>query len=248
MSFVTLPKLIIFDKDGTLIDFAAMWGNWASSYIDRVASAVAPALTPSLYALFGVDPLSGRIDPHGALAIAPEAATQHQIAQLLLPYGYAYPAALQLTQSLWHAPDPATTAVPCADLDGLCRWLTAHGVRIAVATADNRQPTLQTLVALGIAPFISVVACADDPGLAPKPAPDKIHRICATLGIAPAQAWMIGDTPADMQMGRNAKVAACVAVTTGVSSHAELTPHADVVLSHVGLLPTLFAAGADVIF
>lgn len=248
MTHHALPKLVIFDKDGTLIDFTAMWGSWAFGFVERMADAVAPAVREPLYQLFGVDPLSRRIDPHGALAIAPEAATQQQIVRLLRGYGYGDAAAWALVATTWQAPDPAQSAVPCADVRGLCTWLASHGVAIAVATADNRGPTMQTIAALGIAPWVQVIASADDPGVAPKPAPDKIYRICQTLQIAPADAVMVGDTPADMQMGGNAGVGLRVAVTTGVSTSAELQPHADVVIAHVGLLPSLYAAGAGMVY
>lgn len=248
MGYFPLPKLVIFDKDGTLIDFVAMWGNWAFAFIERVSAAVSPAVRAPLCTLFGVDPHTRRIDPHGALAIAPEATTIIAVADLLVSFGVPRAEAITLTHTLWQAPDPATTAVPCADIPGLFRWLTQRGVSIAVATADNRIPTQQTLTALGVGTYVGGVACADDPGVAPKPAPDKILRLCDVLSVHPNDVIMVGDTPADMQMGRNARVALRVAVTTGVATADELRPHADVVLAHIGLLPSLFDGGAGFVF
>jgi phosphoglycolate phosphatase-like HAD superfamily hydrolase len=240
MQFQQAPQLVIFDKDGTLIDFQAMWGSWAIGFIARMRSAVAPDIEHQLFDLFGVDPRSHRIHPAGALAIAPEAATQDRIVVLLAAYGYAPAAARAMVTDLWQAPDPATTAVPCADVVGLCGWILRHGAKIAVATADNRIPTVATMQALGIADAISFYACADDVGIAPKPAPDKILAICAALAIEPRHAIMVGDTPADMQMGRAAQVMHCVAVTTGVSTSSELAGHADIVLGTIAGLPGLW--------
>ncbi len=230
------PKLVIFDKDGTLIDFVAMWGNWAEEYIARMCTTVSDDLHDPLYELFGVDPVTHRIFPDGALAIAPEAVTQRRIEALLQNNGIPATDATTLVQQLWQPPDPAKTAHPCADLVALCAWLWQNGAIIAVATADNRAPTLSTMQSLGIASYVGTMACADDPGIAPKPAPDKVYAICATLGIDPADAIMIGDTPSDMLMGRAAGVMACIAVLTGVSSAEELAVHADVVLANVGHL------------
>ncbi len=240
MQFTRRPMLVIFDKDGTLIDFVTMWGTWAEEFIVRVCNTVSPHLRIPLYAMIGMDPITKKIRSDGALAIAPEATTQRDIALLLQQYGVAAEASLDLVERLWQAPDPTAAAVPCTDLPALCAWIRAQGSLIAVATADNRTPTQTTLQSLGIAHTVAAIACADDPGVAPKPAPDKILVICNALGIAPDEAIMVGDTPSDMLMGKAAGVMACVGVTTGVCQQSELVPYVDVVLEHVGQLHQLW--------
>ncbi len=234
------PSLVIFDKDGTLIDFVAMWGAWAEACIARFCAAVSDELATPLYAVMGMHPVTKQIQSDGALAIAPEATTQRVIATLLQQYGVAAEDALGLVQRLWQAPDPTTSAFPCTDLPALFAWIRAQDCMIAVATADNRAPTQATLTSLGIDHMVAEIACADDPGIAPKPAPDKILVICKALAVLPQQAIMVGDTPSDMLMGKAAGVMACIGVTTGVCQHDELAQYADVVLDHVGHLPTLW--------
>ena len=34
--FPRAPQLVIFDKDGTLIDFQQMWGRWAIGFAERM--------------------------------------------------------------------------------------------------------------------------------------------------------------------------------------------------------------------
>jgi phosphoglycolate phosphatase-like HAD superfamily hydrolase len=240
MQFPRRPSVVIFDKDGTLIDFVAMWGNWAEAFIARVCSTVSAELRLPLYEAIGMDPITKKIQSDGALAIAPEATTQRAIATLVQQHGVAPNDALALVQRLWQAPDPTATAVPCADLPALFAWIRADGCLIAVATADNRAPTQATLQSLGIAHAIAAIACADDPGVAPKPAPDKILVICNALAVHPREAIMVGDTPSDMLMGKNAGVMACVGVTTGVCQQPELAVYADVVLDNVGQLKLLW--------
>jgi phosphoglycolate phosphatase len=47
---------------------------------------------------------------------------------------------------------------------------------------------------------------------------------------------MVGDSLHDLQAGRAAGLR-CVAVLTGIAGRADLAPHAEAVLDHVGLLP-----------
>jgi len=157
MQFARRPTLVIFDKDGTLIDFVAMWGTWAEEFIVRVCDTVSPNLRIPLYAMIGMDPVTKKIQSDGALAIAPEATTQREIAQLVQQYGVAAEESLALVQRLWQAPDPTAAAVPCTDLPALCAWIRAQGCLIAVATADNRAPTQATLQSLGIAHAVSAI-------------------------------------------------------------------------------------------
>lgn len=234
------PRVVIFDKDGTLIDFRRMWGNWAIQFAQRISTVVQRDVTADILALYGVDAHTHHIAPHGALAIAPMPLMQHMVAQYLVPWHANYAHALLLVQQMWQEPDPVRDALPLADLLGLCAWLEMQGIRMAVATADNRQPTLATLQHLGIAQYVTVVACADDVGVAPKPAPDKIYAVCRALGVSPQVAVMVGDTPADMQMGRNAGVMATVGVTSGLTAATEFATLADVILPDVGHLMQLW--------
>ncbi len=234
------PQVVIFDKDGTLIDFRRMWGNWAIQFAQRVCDVVQRDVAADILELYGVDATTHHIAPQGALAIAPMPLMQHLVALYLTPLQPSYAHALLLVQQLWQEPDPVREALPLADVVGLCDWLHAQGIRMAVATADNRQPTLATLHHLGIAHHMTVIACADDAGVAPKPAPDKIFAVCRALDVPPQAAIMVGDTPADMQMGRNAGVMASVGVASGLTTAMELKTLADIVLPDVGHLMTLW--------
>jgi phosphoglycolate phosphatase len=66
-----------------------------------------------------------------------------------------------------------------------------------------------------------------------------IVALCARLGVAPARTAVVGDSPADISMGRAAGAGLVVGVRTGVGSEADLGA-ADLVLDSVeGLIATL---------
>jgi len=121
------------------------------------------------------------------------------------------------------------------DLRTLFDRLRAGGCRIAVATTDDRDPTERTVAALDLADRIDATVCADD-GIAVKPAPDMVLHLCATLGIEPARTAVVGDTVADLSMGRAAGAGLIVAVLTGVGGRTDLAPLADAVIASVAEL------------
>lgn len=230
------PALVIFDKDGTLIDFQQMWGRWAKQFAMRMSDAVGHDLRADIATLFGYDQTTTYIDPRGPLAIASMARMQQLAVDVIRPFCASVPDAYHIVQSAWQPPDPTRDVIPLADLQALFAEIHARGAQIAIATADNRAPTLATMEALGVHAFIAAVACADDPGVAAKPAPDKIYALCRTLAIAPHQTIMIGDTPADMQMGHNAGVMAQIGVTSGLSTRTDLAPYASWVMPTIANL------------
>jgi phosphoglycolate phosphatase len=108
---------------------------------------------------------------------------------------------------------------------------------VAVATSDDRAPTERTLAALDLMATIDATVCADD-GIPVKPAPDMVLHLCATLGVTPSRAAVLGDSPADMAMARAAGAGLTIGVLTGVGRRADLEPLADVVIASVEALRT----------
>ena len=229
-------QAIIFDKDGTLIDFEAMWGSWITKLAQQLEAAAYISLAPQLFRAVGFDPASGAVAPSGPLAIATMAEIRALAEHVLREVGLSPASAAAALQAGWYIPDPVALARPLADLPALFGALRARGMRIAIATTDDRAPTLATLTALGIASLIDALACGDD-GRPIKPAPNAILALCEQMGIAPAQAAMIGDSTADLCMGRAAGVGLVVGVLSGVGSAELLAPLADLLLPTVaGLL------------
>jgi phosphoglycolate phosphatase len=166
----------------------------------------------------------------------------HEIAvDVAMRGGLDRSAAEAAVDSVWEPPDPVATAIPLADLVGLFGVLRDSGRRIAVVTADDRAPTLMTLSALGVARLVDAVRCADD-GMPPKPAPETLLSVCIELGVAPESAAMVGDTPADLEMGRAAGAGAVIGVLSGAGDAEALGRDADVLIESIAdLVPALAA-------
>jgi hypothetical protein len=52
---------VVFDKDGTLIDFHAMWGAWALELGARLDGATRRPVSGDVFATIGLDPVGARV-------------------------------------------------------------------------------------------------------------------------------------------------------------------------------------------
>lgn len=239
------PHLVIFDKDGTLIDFHAMWGGWAIALARDLEAAAGMPVAEPLFAALEFDPVASRVAPAGPLALWPMASLRELVVDVLRAAGCNEAAVQAAITAAWRPPDPAALAHPLADLPQLFGAIRAYGARIAIATTDDRAPTLATLAALGVAPLVDALACADD-GLPDKPAPDMVLALCRSLGVPPAHTVVVGDNVVDLLMGRAAGVGLVIGVLSGLGAAADLAPHADRLLPSIAELPlVLWDSGHD---
>ena len=149
-------------------------------------------------------PRPGVVLPGGGLAATPMARLRERTRDVLVDAGVSEARrrsgrsmrpGTRRTRSAWRGRWP--TSARCSG--GSAR----AGRRVAVATSDDRDPTERTLAALGLTDAIDALVCADD-GVPVKPAPDMVLRLCAELGVRPGRTAVVGDSPADLRMGRAA--------------------------------------------
>ncbi|HEX2627120.1 MAG TPA: HAD family hydrolase [Candidatus Limnocylindrales bacterium] len=228
-------ELLVFDKDGTLIEFHLMWGNWVEELANRLERASGLALRERLYPLLGVDRATGLVHAHGLLAATPMSRIRDVVQADVAEAGATPDDAAAAVEAAWHAPDPVALAHPVTDLPRLLDTLRPRVPTFAVATSDDRDPTERTLAALGISHQFANLVCADD-GIRTKPSPDPVLHLCRELGIPPDRTAVVGDSPADLLMGRQAGARRSIAVLTGVGDRASLEPYADAMIASIAEL------------
>ena len=211
-----------------------MWGGWARQLGARLDDVIRRPVSPDVFATIGFDPTTGRVAPDGPLATGTMAGIEETVARVLRRWCPSIAAARRATAAAWLVPDPAALAVPLADLGAIFGRLRAEGRRIAVITTDDRAPTDATLRALGIREHVAALVCGDD-GFALKPAPDAVIAVCHAFRTEPAKVAVIGDTPADLAMARQAGAGRIVGVRSGVGVAEDLVL-ADVVIDSVAAL------------
>ncbi|MGK2851482.1 MAG: HAD family hydrolase [Candidatus Limnocylindrales bacterium] len=104
---------------------------------------------------------------------------------------------------------------------GASRWS-----RPTTAPRPTR-PCATSACATGFAALV----CGDD-GFPVKPAPDAIFALCQALGTVPDRVAVVGDSPADIAMGRAAGAGVVIGVRSGIGRDEDLGA-ADVILDSV---------------
>src|SRR5438105_4089798 len=111
------PRLIVFDKDGTLIDFHCMWATWLTQLAQQLEQVAGVPLAASLHRAMGFDPLTRRVAPHGRLALLPMADLRRVTGDVLRDDGLSAAAAERILAAVWRPPDPLSLARPLAALN-----------------------------------------------------------------------------------------------------------------------------------
>jgi len=233
------PRLIVFDKDGTLIAFEALWHARFARVMAALDSLVSlsPCTHLALAGTLGYDPETQEWDPRGPLTVGSNAEVALLMAsQLYRCQGMAWDQALALVaraQKIALAGSSLIDLVePVGDVRGTLQRLRDQGLILALATTDDRESTEQVLGKLGIAGMFATMVFGDE-GILLKPAPDMALEICRRLGIAPQEAIMVGDTILDLAMAREAGFGLAVAVASGPLPPQVLAPHADLVIPDI---------------
>jgi phosphoglycolate phosphatase len=226
--------LVVFDKDGTLISFEAMWSGWARDLGTRLEIATRRPVAGDVFTTIGFDSTTNRILAGGPLAGSTMGELAELVGAVLRRWCPSVNAARRILAEAWFEPDPVERAVPLADLTAVFTALRKAGRRIAVATTDDRRPTEATLASLGLVDDVEDIVCGDDDGPT-KPDPAVLVAIAARLGIRVERTSMVGDTPADLRMAHGAGARA-IGVASGVASVTELTPDADIVVDSIAAL------------
>lgn len=225
-------KGIIFDKDGTLFDFAATWSPWARRFLTEITGGDT-ALAHRIGAAIGYNLDSGTFDPASPVI----AGTPDEIGALVLPFlPQRDPEDLFRQINVIAAEAHLAEAVP---LPPLLDHLRGMGIVLGLATNDAEMPARAHLAQAGVLDRFDFVAGSDS-GFGGKPAPGQLLGFCAATGLAPAQVAMVGDSTHDLHAGRAAGMVA-IAVLTGIAGRDDLAPHADVVLPDIGHLPDWLA-------
>lgn len=233
---------VLFDKDGTLIDFEKTWlPGLLSAARQLVETHGIKTDVDTLTRAAGGDPEKGTIAPGTLLAQG----TAIEVAELWCGLAPALPetdetAAWLDTYWLDHA---ARNLAPVCDLQELFSTLRARDIRIAIVTNDAERGAWDMVESLGLRDLVDFVAGYDS-GHTHKPAPDMLEAFLRDGNMTATETVMVGDSRADMEAGRATGCRATIGVLTGATPEPQLAALADFIIPDVGHVPSLLFSGA----
>jgi phosphoglycolate phosphatase len=235
---------ILFDKDGTLIDFDETWGPATYAVMRALARGDEEALRRQAEAL------------HFSLETQRFRMTSPLIAGSSASYGSLWGEALGRSDfdTLKREIDALTaieslkSLAPIGKPSEVLAALKRRGLRLGLATNDSEASARRQVAALGLADLLDFVAGYDS-GHGGKPAPGMALAFAEQMGVAASDVAMVGDTLHDLRSARAAGALA-VAVLTGPAAIDNLDAEADHVIDNISRLVELvdkLAAAPDAI-
>ncbi|HSO63099.1 MAG TPA: HAD family hydrolase [Desulfobacterales bacterium] len=219
--------LVIFDKDGTLIELYHYWSQMVALRARLICEALGLGTEPQAgmrWAL-GVDEKAGRLRPEGPVGLK----KREVVIKAATDYlgGIGHRDTLRLCEQAFERADeissgdlsrfirPIRGAVP------LMAALHDRGCRVALATVDVSRRARLAMEFMGVSGTLDLVVGGEEVARS-KPDPEMVHIILDRLGVDRSQAVMVGDALNDVQMGANAGLAASIGVLTGFATAEQL--------------------------
>jgi phosphoglycolate phosphatase-like HAD superfamily hydrolase len=215
--------LVIFDKDGTLIELYHYWSQLVALRARFICEALGLGKEheAGLRWALGVDERAGRLRPEGPVGL------QKREIVLKAATGYlggiGHRDILRLCEQAFERADEISSGDlsrfirPIRGAVSLMGALRDRGCRVALATVDVSRRARLAMEFMGVSDTLDLVVGGEEVARS-KPDPEMIHIILDRLGVARSQAVMVGDALNDVQMGANAGLKASIGVLTGFAT------------------------------
>ncbi len=201
-------KGILFDKDGTLIEFHSTMHHIYTTIFKGLENRyhVPEVLLQQLKKTLGH--LPDHLESDSLLQIS----TNPQIVEALLETARGYASKTQ-----WHMPFTqadlltlieeysSSEEIPYTALPGVVEtldYLKKNGYKIGLATADTYSSTIVGLKKVGILDYFDYLGTDSDEGR-PKPDTYLADRFCTQCRVAPNELLIVGDSKKDMLFAKN---------------------------------------------
>ncbi|MGM9624114.1 MAG: HAD family hydrolase [Eubacteriales bacterium] len=229
--------LIIFDKDGTLMDFDAYWVTVSRKAIAGLLSRMGRTDIPMETILSALGVKNGRTDIDGVLCKGTYEQMGRIVYDVLTEYrcdvtcGDTVQAVIDAYRG---SADAGEIKPACDNIAEVLTTLKGRNKTLMVATTDSPEMTHHCLCRLGIWELFDGIY-TDDGTMPPKPDPFLVSEIGRTTGIPKERMVMVGDTMTDIRFAENAGISV-IGVAADPENAKRLSPYADAVVPDISYL------------
>lgn len=234
-------KGILFDKDGTIIDFFSLWLSAAKKVIPEFMKVnhldSEHDLESLLMETIGI--CDDQVDPKGALAyksyreIAEDIVVVLRKQEIILETETVKEQLEQLFQKSVEENEMKNHQL--ADMKALVHDLKERKVYVGLATADTMKSAKHCLKSLDVYQDFDYIG-ADDGVKKPKPDGDMFLEFQEKCGLKADEIAVVGDTQNDVLFAKN-NGGIAIGLLSGVSRKEDYSKHVDYILNSVVELP-----------
>jgi len=231
---ITDIDLVVFDKDGTIIDLYNYWYNMIEHRAELICTHYGLSHKEHQKKLMydmGVDWPNNRLNPEGPVGLYPRSVVQEAAEDYLTKLGCKD--VTNVCFSIFKEVDELSLSrfdsliKPLNGAIDLLRLIKSKGGNIAIATTDKTVRAELAARFLKIEELFDYIIGADKVK-ASKPDPEMLNIINESLGIDPLKSVMVGDAITDVQIGVNAGYKASIGLYSGLTDRdtlLEVTPY-----------------------
>ncbi len=220
-------ELVIFDKDGTLVDLYNYWANMINFRVisaQKILGFDENRTNDIMYAM-GVDVAKGRLRSEGPVGIKKREIVMQAMMDSLAEIGFSdtYDTCFQIFKevdelSVNHLKE---IVKPISGMHELINSLYDKDCKIAIATTDKTARADLMADYLGMSDKVNMVV-GEDLVANCKPHADMANLILKELSVDKENTVIVGDAITDIEMGINAGLKASIGVCSGLTTKKDL--------------------------
>ncbi len=237
-------ELVIFDKDGTLVDLYNYWANMINFRVisaQKILGFDENRTNDIMYAM-GVDVAKGRLRSEGPVGIKKREIVMQAMMDSLAEIGFSdtYDTCFQIFKevdelSVNHLKE---IVKPISGMHELINSLYDKDCKIAIATTDKTARADLMADYLGMSDKVNMVV-GEDLVANCKPHADMANLILKELSVDKENTVIVGDAITDIEMGLNAGLKASIGVCSGLTLKKDLFEKTKYVIEDISRIRVL---------